>query len=73
MANTTTGLKETHGGTPDISYILMFYWFELVLYLDPVAKFPESTAKPGFFVEFADNVGHALTFKILKNDSSSAA
>jgi hypothetical protein len=23
------------GATPDISYILMFYWFEIVLYLDP--------------------------------------
>jgi hypothetical protein len=27
------------GGTPDISHILMFYWFEPVLYLDPVSKF----------------------------------
>jgi hypothetical protein len=25
--------------TPDISHILTFYWFEPVLYLDPVAKF----------------------------------
>jgi hypothetical protein len=47
----------------------MFYWFEPVLYLDPVAKFPETTEKdkPGFFVGFADNVGDVLTFKILKN------
>jgi hypothetical protein len=50
----------------------MFYWFEPVLYLDPVAKFPETTEmdKPGFFVRFADNVGDVLTFKILKNDLS---
>jgi hypothetical protein len=50
----------------------MFYWFEPVLYLDPVAKFPETTekGKPGFFVGFADNVRDALTFKILKNDLS---
>jgi hypothetical protein len=27
------------GGTPDISHMLMFYWFEPVLYLDPVSKF----------------------------------
>jgi hypothetical protein len=26
-------------GTPDISHILMFYWLEPVLYLDPVSKF----------------------------------
>jgi hypothetical protein len=27
------------GGKPDISHILMFYWFEPVLYLNPVSKF----------------------------------
>jgi hypothetical protein len=41
----------------------MFYWFEPVLYLDPVSKFPETTERPGYFVGFADNVGDAL-----KND-----
>jgi hypothetical protein len=47
----------------------MFYWFESVLYLDPVSKFrfPETTERPGYFVGFADNVGDALEFKILKN------
>jgi hypothetical protein len=57
-------------GTPDIFQILMFYWFEPVLYLDPFSKFwfPETTERPGNFVGFADNVGYALTFKILKND-----
>ena len=58
----------SRGGTPDISHILMFYWFEPVLYLDPVSKFPETTERPGYFVGFAENVGDALTFKILKND-----
>jgi hypothetical protein len=57
-------------GTPDISHILMFDWFEPILYLDPVSKFqfPESTERPGYFVGFADNVGDTLTFKIWKND-----
>jgi hypothetical protein len=38
--------------------------------LDSVSKFqfPETTERPGYFVEFADNVGNVLTFKILKND-----
>jgi hypothetical protein len=54
-------------GTPDISHILMFYWFEPVLCLDPVSTFPEITETPGYFVGFADNVGDALTLKILKN------
>jgi hypothetical protein len=55
-------------GTPDISHMLMFYWFEPVLYLDPVSKFrfPETTERPGYFVGFEDNVGDALTFKISK-------
>jgi hypothetical protein len=48
----------------------LFYWFELVLYFDSIARFPETTEKPGFFVGFADNVGNALTFKILKDDLS---
>jgi hypothetical protein len=65
--NTKTGIK---GGTPDISHILMFDWFEPVLYLDPVSKFQssETTEIPRYFVGFADNVGDAWKFKILKND-----
>jgi hypothetical protein len=55
-------------GTSDISHILMFYWFEPVLYLDPVSEFPETTKNPWYFVDFADNVEDALKFKILKND-----
>jgi hypothetical protein len=36
--------------------------------LDPVSKFSGTSEKPGYVVEFADNVGDALTFKILKNE-----
>jgi hypothetical protein len=41
----------------------MFYWFEPVLYLDPVSKFqcPETTERPGYFVGFSDIVGDAPT------------
>jgi hypothetical protein len=48
----------------------MFYWFETVLYLDPVSKFQllETTEMPGYFLGFSDNVGDTLTFKNLKND-----
>jgi hypothetical protein len=64
MENTRTGIKG--GGT---RHMLMFYWFEPVLYLDPVSKFqyPETTERPGYFTGFSDNVGDALTLKILKN------
>jgi hypothetical protein len=46
----------------------MFDWFEPVLYLDPVSKFQsaETTEWPGYFVEFIDDEGDALKFKILK-------
>jgi hypothetical protein len=53
----------SRGGRPDISHILMFYWFEPVLYLDPVSKFPETTERLGYFVGFAGNDGDTLTFK----------
>jgi hypothetical protein len=38
--------------------------------LDPVSKFqfPGTTEWPQYFVGFADTVGDALKFKILKND-----
>jgi hypothetical protein len=36
--------------------------------LDLVSKFPDTTERAGYFVGFADNVGDALTFKILKRD-----
>jgi hypothetical protein len=46
------------------------YWFEPVLYLDPVSKFqfPETTERPRYFVGFAGNVVDASKFNILKND-----
>jgi hypothetical protein len=56
----------SRGEAPDISHVLMFYWFEPVLYLDSVFKFPETTEKPGYFVDFADKIEDVLTFKILK-------
>jgi hypothetical protein len=33
----------SRGRTPGFSHIVMFYWFEPALYLDPVTKFPETT------------------------------
>jgi hypothetical protein len=46
----------------------MLCWFELVLYFNPVAKFPEPIKRPGHLVGFADNVAHGLAFRMLKND-----
>ena len=36
--------------------------------MDPGVKFPESQEQPGFFIGFGENVGDALTFKVLKTD-----
>jgi hypothetical protein len=67
LENTRTGIK---GGTPDISHILLLDWFEPVRLFDPVSKFQrsETTERPEYFVGFAENLGDALIFKILKND-----
>ena len=56
------------GETDDISHLLCFYFYEPVLYHDPVSKFPHSKEQPGYFVGFAENTGDKLTFKILKTD-----
>ena len=59
-----TPLQVSRGDTPDISHILVFQFFEPVLYLDPRVAFPETKELPGYFVGFAKNTGDALTFKI---------
>jgi hypothetical protein len=38
--------------------------------LNPIAKFPETTERPEYFVGFEDNVADALKCKILFNDLS---
>jgi hypothetical protein len=42
MQNIITSVKEG-GGTLDICHILILYWFEFVLYLDPFSKLAETT------------------------------
>jgi len=61
-------MQVSRGDTPDISQILVFQFFEPVLYLDPRIAFPETKEVPGYFVGFAKNTGDTLTFKILKSD-----
>jgi hypothetical protein len=67
LENNRRDFKEG-GGAPDISLILIFYWFEPTIYLNPISKYTDTTKKPGYFVGFTYNVGYVLTFKILKND-----
>ena len=59
------------GSTPDISSLLCFRFYEPVYYKLDDSDFPsDSTEKLGHFVGIAENVGHALTFKVLTNDTN---
>ena len=57
------------GYTPDITVLLQFQFWEPVYYAKYDAKFPaDSTESLGRFVGVAENVGNAMTFKILTED-----
>ena len=57
------------GITPDISVLLQFQFWEPVYYAKYDEKFPsDSTELLGRFVGISENVGHAMTYKILTED-----
>ena len=59
------------GVTQDISILLRFHWYEHVYFREDETSFPsESGERSGRFVGFADNVGNALIFTILTNDTN---
>jgi len=63
-------LQVLDGTTPDISPILQFDFYEPVYYKAHENGFPsESIEKHGRFVGISEHVGHALTFKILTDDT----
>ena len=54
----------------DISPLLYFYFWEPVYYKVDEPHFPsESPEKRGRFVGIAEHVGHAMTFKVLTDDT----
>ncbi len=57
------------GFTPDISAFLHFRFWQKVLFLDNESSFPSTTEKPGYWLGVSENVGDALTFKILTADT----
>ena len=74
-ANKTLGwrtpIQALSGTKPDISAIIIFQFWELIYYKHINAKFPhDSNEKIGRFVGVADNVGHALTYKILSDENT---
>ena len=65
-----TPLERLNGTTPDISPLLRFYWWQPVYYKLDDSDFPSETReKRGRFVGIAEHVGHAMTFKILTDDT----
>ena len=69
--NWRTPLEELTGTTPDISSILMYRFWEPVYFKKHDASFPsDSTEQSGRFVGIAEHVGHALTFKVLTDDTN---
>ena len=58
------------GTTPDISPLLTFFWWQLVYYQMSEASFPSDSREGcGHWVGIAKNAGHAMTYKILTDDT----
>ena len=63
--------QQLTGSTPDISPLLRFYWWQPVYYKVDDSCFPSNTRElRSRFVGIAEHVGHAMTFKILTDDTS---
>ena len=65
----TTPDRVQKGVTPDISAFLQFQFWERVLYLDHEQSFPDSKERSGYWVGIAENIGDALTYLILDDQS----
>jgi hypothetical protein len=63
-------LQCAEGSTQDISLLLRFYWWEPVYFKVDDAPFPSTSHEEhGHFVGISNNVGHAMTYKILCDKS----
>ena len=67
--NGQTPIYAAFGTTPDISALLLFFFYQRVLYHQKNTPFPGSKELSGRFVGIAENVGDALTFLILTDDT----
>ena len=63
--NRKTPMEIAGGVTTDIYSLLVFVWYEPVIYHDHEMSFPKSKEKYGYFVGIEENVGYALTFLII--------
>ena len=58
-----------HGVPPDISPLLQFTFFQKVLYLDHEHSWPSTRERAGRWVGIAENIGDAMTYWILDEQS----
>ena len=64
-------MKVLTGSTPDISPILRFSFYQPVYYAVNEPSFPsDSREARGRFVGIAEHVGHAMTFRVLTDDTN---
>ena len=65
-----TPLEILTGTTPGINPLLRLYWWKKLFYKIDYSDFPsEPRENQGHFVDIAENVGHAMIFKILTYDT----
>ena len=64
-----TPTESCFGETPDVSSLMQFSFYEKVYFLDPDAKFPDTSERLGYFVGIAENKGDDLTFWVLTQDT----
>ena len=68
--NNAVPIQVATGSTNDISALLCFHWFQAVYYKIDDSDFPsDSREGKGRFVGISEHVGHALTFRILTDDT----
>ena len=57
-------------GTPDISIILLFTFYQPVFYATHVHHFPSETEeRTGYWVSFGEHCGDAMTHKVLDHET----
>jgi len=65
-----TPIEVAFGYTPDLSELLCFTFYQPVYYMAHESHFPATNEKLGRFVGISENVGDALTFMILTDDTN---
>ena len=69
-SNGTVPIQVLTGSTNDISSLLYFRWYEPIYYKIDDSDFPsDSREKCSHWVGIAEHVGHAMTFKILTDNT----